>query len=252
MSLIISGDAGITFPNGQTQDSPFPSGMVGYFGNTTPPTGWLQCNGAAVSRATYAALFTAIGTVYGSGDGSTTFNLPDARGMFLRGWATATSTAATFSGSISATTLTVAPTPTGLIQAGDVLSGTNVVANTKIVIQLTGTAGGAGTYTVDTSQTVTSTTITASVPDAGRTIGSAQSDASRRLTGAITNIGRVHSSAVNTATGVFTAPGSAAGNNGVAAGGNTGIDINIDTALQVPTATENRPVNVAMLVCIKT
>jgi microcystin-dependent protein len=252
MSLIISGDAGITFPNGQTQDSPFPSGMVCHFGNTTPPTGWLQCNGAAVSRATYAALFTAIGTVYGSGDGSTTFNLPDARGMFLRGWATATSTAATFSGSISATTLTVAPTPTSLIQAGDVLSGTNVVANTKIVIQLTGTAGGAGTYTVDTSQTVTSTTITASVPDAGRTIGSAQSDATRPLTGAITNMGKVASPASSVASGVFTAPSSVAGNSGIASGGNTGVDITFNSALQVPTATENRPVNVAMLVCIKT
>lgn len=44
------------------------------------PTGWLLCDGAAVSRATYAALFTAISTTYGAGDGSTTFNLPDLRG----------------------------------------------------------------------------------------------------------------------------------------------------------------------------
>lgn len=47
--------------------------------------GWLTANGAAVSRTTYAALFAAIGTTYGSGDGSTTFNLPDLRGEFLRG-----------------------------------------------------------------------------------------------------------------------------------------------------------------------
>jgi microcystin-dependent protein len=44
------------------------------------PAQWLACDGAAVSRTTYAALFTAIGTAYGIGDGSTTFNLPDARG----------------------------------------------------------------------------------------------------------------------------------------------------------------------------
>ncbi len=51
------------------------------------PTGYLECNGAAVSRATYPALFAVIGTMYGNGDGSTTFNLPDYRGEFLRGWA---------------------------------------------------------------------------------------------------------------------------------------------------------------------
>lgn len=52
----------------------------------TPPSGWLKCNGAAVSRSTYAALFTAIGTQFGSGDGSTTFNVPDLRGEFVRGY----------------------------------------------------------------------------------------------------------------------------------------------------------------------
>lgn len=59
-------------------------GMVSYFANTTPPAGWLKCNGAAVSRTTYATLFAAIGTTYGAGDGATTFNLPDLRGTFLR------------------------------------------------------------------------------------------------------------------------------------------------------------------------
>jgi microcystin-dependent protein len=52
----------------------------------TPPTGYLECDGSAVSRTTYAALFSAIGTTFGSGDGSTTFNLPDIRGQFVRGW----------------------------------------------------------------------------------------------------------------------------------------------------------------------
>ena len=52
----------------------------------TAPTGWLKANGAAVSRSTYATLFTAIGTTFGVGDGSTTFNVPDLRGEFIRGW----------------------------------------------------------------------------------------------------------------------------------------------------------------------
>jgi phage-related tail fiber protein len=62
-----------------------PAGMVAFFGNSTAPTGWLKCNGAAVSRSTYSELYTAIGTTYGSGDGSTTFNLPDLRAEFIRG-----------------------------------------------------------------------------------------------------------------------------------------------------------------------
>ena len=59
-------------------------GMVAYFATPTAPTGFLKCNGAAVSRATYAALFARIGTTFGAGDGRTTFNLPDLRGEFLR------------------------------------------------------------------------------------------------------------------------------------------------------------------------
>ena len=60
-------------------------GEVAYFARTTPPSVWLKANGAAVSRTTYAALFAAIGTTFGAGDGRTTFNLPDLRGEFIRG-----------------------------------------------------------------------------------------------------------------------------------------------------------------------
>lgn len=63
-----------------------PAGMFGGFGMTTAPTGWLKCNGAQVSRTTYANLFAAIGTIWGEGNGTTTFTLPDARGEFFRGW----------------------------------------------------------------------------------------------------------------------------------------------------------------------
>ena len=63
-----------------------PSGTVLYFAGQTAPAGWLKANGAAVSRTAYAALFAAIGTTYGAGDGRSTFNLPDLRGEFLRGW----------------------------------------------------------------------------------------------------------------------------------------------------------------------
>lgn len=56
-----------------------PPGTMLAFGGTSVPSGFLECNGATVSRTTYAALFTAIGTAWGPGDGSTTFNLPDMR-----------------------------------------------------------------------------------------------------------------------------------------------------------------------------
>ncbi len=63
----------------------FPSGMICAFGMISLPSGWLNCNGAAVSRTTYAALFGAIGTSFGIGDGTTTFNLPNFLGYFARG-----------------------------------------------------------------------------------------------------------------------------------------------------------------------
>jgi len=62
-----------------------PSGMIVAFGGSTPPAGWLRCDGAVVSRGAFPALFAAIGTNWGAGDGSTTFNLPDLRGRFARG-----------------------------------------------------------------------------------------------------------------------------------------------------------------------
>ena len=63
-------------------------GMIASFGMASPPTGYLACDGAAIARAgagTYAALFAVLSTTWGVGDGSTTFNVPDLRGGFLRG-----------------------------------------------------------------------------------------------------------------------------------------------------------------------
>lgn len=63
-----------------------PSGTIAYFAGNTAPQGWLKANGAAVSRTTYANLFRVIGTTYGAGSNSSTFNLPDLRGEFIRGF----------------------------------------------------------------------------------------------------------------------------------------------------------------------
>lgn len=57
-----------------------PTGMIMLDAGSTAPTGWLACDGAAISREEYAELFSRIGTTYGTGDGSTTFNLPNLKG----------------------------------------------------------------------------------------------------------------------------------------------------------------------------
>ena len=61
-------------------------GLILYFAKDSVPDGWLKCNGAVISRTTYISLFNAIGTTFGDGDGEITFQLPDLRGEFIRGW----------------------------------------------------------------------------------------------------------------------------------------------------------------------
>jgi len=63
-----------------------PVGCIREHASSTVPASFLECNGAAISRSTYASLFSAIGTKWGYGDNSTTFNIPDLRGIFPRGW----------------------------------------------------------------------------------------------------------------------------------------------------------------------
>lgn len=69
----------------QQLDALLPAGAVSYFAMSSAPTGWLKADGSAVSRTTYATLFAAIGTTFGAGNGTTTFNLPDLRAEFIRG-----------------------------------------------------------------------------------------------------------------------------------------------------------------------
>ena len=68
-----------------TEDAITEVGFIKPYAGTSVPTGYLLCNGAAISRAQYPELFAAIGTTWGAGDGSSTFNVPDLRGYFLRG-----------------------------------------------------------------------------------------------------------------------------------------------------------------------
>ena len=83
-SASVDGSANVSISTTMTV-SGVPTGAIMAFDLTTPPDGWLLCDGRAVSRTTYAALFAAIGTRHGSGDGSSTFNLPDMDGLFIEG-----------------------------------------------------------------------------------------------------------------------------------------------------------------------
>jgi Microcystin-dependent protein len=79
-------NSGATAPEWVDSSGGAPVGSVTWYAANSPPTGWLECDGSAISRTTYADLFSAIGTTFGAGDGSTTFELPDLRGEFVRGW----------------------------------------------------------------------------------------------------------------------------------------------------------------------
>ena len=85
-----AGTGPVDFSQGFTVDGSVfggtPTGAVIYHAANSPPTGFIKANGAAISRTTYADLFAIVGTTYGVGDGSTTFELPDLRGEFMRGW----------------------------------------------------------------------------------------------------------------------------------------------------------------------
>lgn len=152
----------------------FMAGQIAYCAAGVIPSGWLECNGAAISRATYGTLFASIGTNYGAGDGATTFNLPDLRGEFLRG--------------------------------------------------------------ADRGRGV----------DAGRAIGSAQGDAIRNISA---NIGITAGASTNgAATAVGYASDISYGAKGTQLNAST---VSISAASQVPTASENRPRNVAVLTIIK-
>ena len=70
---------------GGVSNSNAPIGAIYPYGGSSAPSGYLMCDGSAVSRSDYSALFNVIGTSFGAGDGSTTFNVPDLRGKFLEG-----------------------------------------------------------------------------------------------------------------------------------------------------------------------
>ena len=126
-----------------------PAGSVIAWAATTAPAGWLLCDGSAISRTTYAALFAIAGTKWGTGDGSTTFNIPDARDRTIIGSGTNNS-----SGQQTGTLAASAKTTTD--------SGTAGLSVGSIVVSVG--AKDAGGVSVVNSVSATGHTHTATIP----------------------------------------------------------------------------------------
>ena len=174
------------------------TGTIQMWPTNSAPTGYLLCNGTAISRTTYAALFAVVGSTFGSGDGSTTFNLPNYVNRMPFGANAATTASVTGAindgSTLAGTTLTVSSVSSGTLAVGQVITGTGITANTRIIALGTGT-GGAGTYTVNISQLVASTGITANPWVSNGSTGGATDGVvvSHTHTATVTDPGHAHS-----------------------------------------------------------
>lgn len=161
-----------------------PPGFVGFTASSTIPNGWLLADSSPVSRSTFARLFTAIGTLYGAGDGSTTFNLPDLRGRVLGARDTSAGRITVAGGNFDGTVLG---------SSGGTQSKTIVAAN---VPQLTFTGTATGTMTSTQSDYLT---FFSNLAGGGGGAALAQTNGFRAVTmPSITPAGTVNTGSVNT------------------------------------------------------
>jgi len=176
IAKIIPGDEQIVYlaPIGKSVDTMYgicdvPAGTVHAFAGSVGsiPAGYLLCDGGAVNRSFYCNLFDAIGTTYGVGNGSTTFNLPDLRGEFIRGLdggrgidtdtmvlnGTRTNASITITGIQDTTGLSVGMSVTGTgIAVGATIA--SIVSNTSITLSAAATASGTSALTFSRSRTL--------------------------------------------------------------------------------------------------
>jgi len=135
------------------------TGIIVPWGSASIPSGFLECNGAAVSRSTYAALFAVVGTAYGSGNGSTTFNVPDlqdktvlsksnTKALASTGGANTVSQTGNIGGSAASTTITTNEMPshshTGATGGGPRGTGNQGTRRTIYTTTSAATGGGGG------------------------------------------------------------------------------------------------------------
>jgi microcystin-dependent protein len=123
-----------------------PAGAIQAYAGSTAPPGWLACDGSAVSRTTYSRLFAAIGTTWGAGNGSTTFNVPDLRGRAPIGAGTGSGlTARTLAATGGAETVTL--TTTEMPAHSHTFSSGTAASDGDHSHSLSGTASSAGSHT---------------------------------------------------------------------------------------------------------
>jgi len=149
-------------PNTSADNVGIPIGTMLMWGTATAPTNYLLCNGAAVSRSTYSTLFAVLGTTWGVGDGSTTFNVPNTAGRVVRG----VNGTYTLAGTGGADTVVITDNNLpahrhGQLQGGNVTvtstGGTQVQGNTDNVDNGTKTVG---TFLNATATAVANTAVT--------------------------------------------------------------------------------------------
>jgi microcystin-dependent protein len=140
-----------------------PTGAINMWGTGTAPTGWLLCAGAAVNRTTYAALFAVIGTTFGVGDGSTTFNLPNYTNRMPYGTTVAatggSADAVVVSHTHTATSTVTDPTHSHMSNANGAYNG----AGAGAAMGTTGNSPGYATTSASTGITVATTNSTEGV-----------------------------------------------------------------------------------------
>lgn len=209
-----------------------PIGTIDWFAMSTAPAGYLECDGSAVSRSTYSALFSKIGTLYGVGDGSSTFNLPDLRGRFARGWDHgANRDVSIFTGNqtnLSATITGLSSTAT--LYVGQSVTGANIPANTTI-------ASITNSTTIVLSAAATATLTANPLTFTGRAFGTVQSDAFKLHDHRIARLSNIVNS---------TSPTTAAVTDWEA-----GSAVQSTDNVQPVGDAETRPTNVSLLPCIK-
>lgn len=144
-----------------------PAGVMIDYAATVAPAGWLMCDGSAIKRDVFASLFATIGTTYGNGDGSTTFNLPDFRGRFARymdNMGTAAGAASRDTGRVLGATSQADSTkrPTTALTTGNE-SGTHThTGSWGNVVGITSGAAGGGATVISTLTAASGTTATQS------------------------------------------------------------------------------------------
>lgn len=149
----ITDGAGNTMIDAQGHGSVGIVGEVRMFAGATPPVGWLLCQGQAVSRTTYASLFATIGVLFGAGDGSTSFNLPDMRSRLPMGAGAITSLGQSEAGTPPANASTTPPTE----DTGRAARWSHVHSHSAVNVNITQT-GSAHTHNLPAAQATNTTT----------------------------------------------------------------------------------------------